>query len=222
MTAREAKARQRRRRPARESAGGGRRSVDYSHLRNPFPPVPVFSEAEVEAIHDAALQVLEELGMKVLLPEARALFAAGGAAVDESEEMVRIGRDIVEAALASAPRSIPVKGAAPHRDLVMELGAVTIQSGGGAPHATDLERGRRPATISDFRELVRLTQQFDVLHMLNPLVEPQDVAVHLRHYAVTEAQLTLSDKVPFIFSRGSPQVLDAFEMIREFRGLAQE
>ena len=222
MTAREARARPRRRRAARESAGGGKRNVDYRRLRNPFPPVPVFSSDEVAALHDAALQVLEELGMKVLLPEARAIFAAGGAQVDDAEQLVRIGRDIVEAALASAPPSVPMRAGARHRDLVLELGAVTIQSGGGAPHATDLERGRRPATIADFRELVRITQQFDVLHMLNPLVEPQDVPVHLRHYAVTEAQLILSDKVPFIFSRGSPQVRDAFAMIRDYRGLSQE
>ena len=222
MTEQGARARQRRRRPQRETAGGGKRSVDYRNLRNPFPPVPVFPDDQVAAIHDSALQVLEELGMKVLLPDARAIFAAGGAVVEEADELVRIGRDIVEAALASAPRSVPMKAGARHRDLVLELGALTIQSGGGAPHATDLRRGRRPATIGDFRELVRVTQAFDVLHMLNPLVEPQDVPVHLRHYAVTEAQLTLSDKVPFIFSRGTPQVLDAFEMIAEFRGLSQD
>jgi len=67
---------------------------------------------------------------------------------------------------------------------------------------------------------VRLTQHFDVLHMVPPLVEPQDVPLHLRHYATMEAQLTLSDKVPFVFSRGTPQVMQSFEMLRDFRGLS--
>ncbi|WP_204337658.1 trimethylamine methyltransferase family protein, partial [Klebsiella pneumoniae] len=72
----------------------------------PFLPQPVFSEDQVAAIHDTALRVLEELGIKVLLAEARELYRRAGAVVDEETQMVRIGRDIVAAALASAPKSI--------------------------------------------------------------------------------------------------------------------
>ena len=215
-----------RRRRRRQQAGGERaaaaRAVDYRRLRNPFPPVGIFPEERVEAIHETALRVLQELGLKVLLPDARARFRAAGASVDEDQEMVRIGRDIVEAAIASAPTEILLSAGARERDLELRLGTLAFQAGAGAPHATDLERGRRPASLADFEELVRLTQAFDVLHMLNPAVEPQDVPVHLRHYAVTRAMLTLSDKFPFIFSRGTPQVADAFEMIRIARGLSPE
>ena len=218
----EATARQRRRRPARVDAGGGTRQIDYRHLRNPFAPANAFSEDRIAAMHDTALRVLEELGMKVLLPEARAIFRAGGALVDDGTEMVRIGRDMVDAALASAPSSITVRGGAPHRDQVLEPGALTFMSGAGTPHATDLVRGRRPATLQDYRELTTLTQCFDVLHYLNPLVEPQDIPVHLRHYDVTEVQPTLSDKIPFIFARGTPQSEDCFQMIRRFRGLSDD
>jgi trimethylamine---corrinoid protein Co-methyltransferase len=197
-----------------------KRQVDYRNLRNPFPLARVFSDDRVEAIHQTALQVLEELGMKVLLPEARALFRQGGGRVDEDSEMVFIGRDIAEAAIASAPKSIPVRAGARDRDLVLELGRLVIQPGAGAPHATDLTRGRRPGTLRDFHELIQLTQHFDVLHMLPPLVEPQDVAMNLRHYAMTEIMLTQSDKVPFTYARGTPQVMECFEMIRDFRGLS--
>ena len=101
-------------------------------------------------------------------------------------------------------------------------GSLIFQPGAGAPHATDLERGRRPGTAVDFRELVKLTQHFDVLQMVPPLVEPQDVPMNLRHYFTIEAQLTLSDKLPFIFSRGTPQVMESFEMMRDFRGLSDD
>src|SRR5581483_4131283 len=84
------------------------RSVRYRNLRNPFVPQTVFSADEIAAIHDTALRVLEELGIKVLLPEARQLFAKAGARVDETTGMVRIGRDIVTAHLA-APLSIAAK-----------------------------------------------------------------------------------------------------------------
>ena len=212
----------RRRRPRESGARQPIREVDYHNLRNPFVPTPVFSEDRVESIHDTALRVLEELGMKVLLPAAREHYRRGGALVEDDTAMVRIGRDLVESALASAPRSIALRAGARERDLTLELGALVIQSGAGAPHVTDLRRGRRPASLADYEELTRLTQRFDVLQMLNPLVEPQDIAPPFRHYAVTRAQLTLSDKFPFLFARGTPQVHDGFEMIRAFRGLSEE
>ena len=195
------------------------RATNYRQLRNPFPPMAVFSEDRIAAMHNTSLRVLEELGLRVLLPEARAIYRKAGARVDEDSQMVFLGRDIVAAALATAPRSFTLRGGTPDRDLLLELGSLTFQPGAGCPHATDLERGRRPGTERDFRELVQLTQAFDVLHLVPPLVEPQDVPVHLRHYATMKAQIELSDKVPFVFSRGTPQVLESFEVLKRARGL---
>ena len=198
------------------------RKVDYHNLTNPFPPMKVFTDDRIEAMHEAALNVLENLGIKVLLPEACEYYKKGGASVDPSTQMVFIGREMVEAALKTAPKSIPVLAGIVDKNIILEPGKLVFQPGAGAPHATDLERGRRPGTLSDFRELVRLTQHFDVLHMVPPLVEPQDIPIHLRHYETARAQLTLSNKVPFVFSRGTPQVQESFEMIRDFRGLSDQ
>ena len=208
----------RRGRRDRTAAAAPTRNVDYRRLRNPFPAMRLYSDDQIAAIHDAALTMLETLGMKILLPEARRIFHHGGALVDEATEMVRIGRDMVESALASAPRSVLCRAARPDRDVLLEPGSLVFQPGAGAPHATDLERGRRPGSSSDFRDLIKLTQHFDVLQMVPPLIEPQDVAMNLRHYFTMETQLTLSDKLPFIFSRGTPQVMESFEMLRDFRG----
>jgi len=198
------------------------RPVNYHSLDNPFTPVPAFSDDRAMAIHETALRVLQELGIKVLLGEARDLYRRGGALVDEETHMVRIGREMVEQALATAPKSITLKAGSPQKDLVLELGKLVVQPGAGAPHASDLIRGRRPGSIADFREFTRLTHHFDVLHMMPPVVEAQDVPANLRHYAMTEAELTLSDKLPFVYSRGTPQVMDCFEMIRNFRGLSEK
>ena len=136
--------------------------------------------------------------------------------------MVWIGREMVEEALASAPKSILCRTARPDRDVLLELGMLVFQPGAGAPHATDPERGRRPGSGRDFSELVKLTQHFDVLQMMPSLIEPQDVPMNLRHYFTMDSQLTLSDKLSFIFSRSTPQVVESFEMLRDFRGLSDE
>jgi trimethylamine--corrinoid protein Co-methyltransferase len=197
------------------------RKVNYRHLKNPFPPMKVFGDDRIEAMHEAALTVPESLGVRVLLPDARNHFTPGGAILQD-DHMVHTGRDMVEAALASAPKSIHAHGAIADRDVILEPGSIVFQPGAGAPHATDLISGRRPGAASDFRDLTRLTQHFDVLQMVPPLVEPQDVAPNIRHYMTMEAQLTLSDKLPFFFARGTPQVEQSLEILRDFRGLSDD
>lgn len=204
------------------AATAPKRQPNYSKLKNPFPPMRAFSDDHIAAMHAAALGILETNGMKVLLPQARAIFKAGGARVDEETQMVYIGRDIVAEALRTAPKSIHMSAVNPARDLVLELGSLAFQPGAGAPHATDGVKGRRPGTGSDFCDLIRLTQHFDVLHMIPPLVEPQDIPIHLRHYFMLEAQSRLTDKIPFIFARGTPQVEESFEMLAAFRGLTDD
>ena len=85
------------------NTGSADRKVNYRQLRNPFPPMMLYSEDAITAIHEAALTTLEDLGMKILLPEARQQFRAGGAKVDDAAEMVWIGRDMVASALETAP-----------------------------------------------------------------------------------------------------------------------
>jgi len=90
----------------------------------------------------------------------------------------------------------------------------------GPPNASDLDRGRRPGSFEDFRELLMLAQSFDVIHLLGPSIEPQDVAPQFRHLDVTLAQLTPCDKIPFVYSRGRAQVEDCFAMTRMAHGIS--
>ena len=109
------------------------RGQHYRQLRHPFAPQNYFSEDHIQAIHDHALSLLETKGIKILLPEARDIFAAAGARVDD--DMVFIGRDIVSAAIASAPKSFVIKGGSIERDQTYELGAQIFGPAGGCPNA---------------------------------------------------------------------------------------
>ncbi|HEV2441375.1 MAG TPA: trimethylamine methyltransferase family protein [Steroidobacteraceae bacterium] len=201
---------------------GHARATAYRRLRNPFTPQRAFSDDAVASMHENALKVLETLGIKVLLPEARALYAQAGALVDETTEIVRLGRDIVAATLESCPRSFEGFGGDPGRAVDFSAGSLVFIGGSSCPNVSDLERGRRPGSLADFVELIKLSQHFDVLHVLGNHTEPQDVPVHLRHYAMMRAQLTLSDKMPIVMARGTAQVEDSFAMIRLARGHSEE
>ena len=188
------------------------RSLRYRNLKHPFTPQTVFSEDAVASIHNAALRVLEELGMKILLDEARDIFSKSGAIVDQN--MVRIGRDLVDAAIRTAPSVFELRCANPKRTMRYENGALFFRPGAGCPNCSDRVRGRRPGTLRDFEETIKLSQHFEVIHGFGPCVEPQDVPVELRHYETMRAQLEFGDKPMFVNSRGRAQVHQSFEMIQ--------
>jgi len=190
------------------------RSHAYRQLKHPFNPQQVFSDDAIENIHNMALRLLEELGIKVLLPEARAIFSQASATVDDDSQMVLIGKEIVQHALHSAPRSVRLRAVNPVREQQYEPGTMLFVAGSGCPNASDLQRGRRPGSLRDYDESLQLQQAFDAIHLFSPSVEPQDIPPNLRHYDLVRSQIKIGDKPMFVFARGRGQVQESFEMIR--------
>lgn len=217
-------ARRARRRPgaAEPAAAVPPRSLGYRKLQNPFEPLRVFSTDQVEAIHHAALDILENQGMKVLSARARASYAAAGASVDEDGSMVRIDRGLVAHSLGTVPHALELHALDPAYNVQVGGRHVSMASTSGPPNIMDTERGRRAGTFEDFCQIMKLCQSFEVIHVLGGAVEPQDIPVHVRHLEVMRAQLLLTDKIPFFFSRGQQQVTDNLEMLRLAHGLSVE
>ncbi|HEV2287191.1 MAG TPA: trimethylamine methyltransferase family protein, partial [Steroidobacteraceae bacterium] len=212
------------RRPQRGAAAPAQapRSHRYRILVNPFEPVRIFSDDQVENMHLAALGILERQGMRVLSPRGRTVLAAAGASVDEATQMVRLDPAMVSAALATAPREVNLVAANPQRTCHVGGRHVIFAPVAGPPSVSDLERGKRQGTLADYRDLVRLSQSFDVIHVLGQMTEPGDVPVHERHLDTTLAQLTLGDKPPYFYCRGAAQLADNFEMLCIAHGIDTE
>jgi trimethylamine--corrinoid protein Co-methyltransferase len=191
-------------------------------LRNPFTPMRVFSDDQVASIHDSALRMLETQGMKVLSEDARVIYRNAGAEVDETTLHVRLDRKLVAAALATTPRDITLHAVDPERHVPLSNQCVAFAPTSGPPNIMDTAGGRRAGTFQDFCNLIKLCQNFEVIHVLGGATEPQDLPVHIRHLEVTRAQLMLCDKIPFIFSRGHKQVADNFELIRIAHNISPE
>ena len=212
-----------RRRPtAAASAPAPQRSRGYRRLVNPYDRPRIYSDDQVAAIHDAALTVLETKGMKVLSAIGRQRYRDAGATVDEATGVVRLDRGLVAKALATAPGEFTFHTLNPEFNVPIGGRSVCFAPTSGPPNIMDTEGGRRAGTLGDFENLTKLCQSFDVIHSLGGAVEPQDVPVHLRHYATTRSMLLLSDKVPFVYSRGSKQIADCFEMLRIAHGVSAE
>lgn len=220
----ETQARRARRRPAAAEAAHAvfDRTRVYRQLRNPYTHPVVFSDDQVEAMHAAALEILRTQGMKVLSADARQRYKAGGAEVDEASLMVRLDPQLVAQALATAPSDITLHAVDPTRNQPLLPGCVAFAVTSGPPNVSDSVKGRRAGTFEDFCNMMKLCQSFEVIHVLGGATEPQDIPVDTRHLEVTRAQLMLTDKIPFIFSRGHGQVSDNFELIRLAHGITPE
>ncbi len=185
-----------RRRAAAPVADTPSRQSRYRHLVNPFEPLKVFSDDQVAAIHASALTMLENQGMRVLLPEARETYRRCGGQVDESTLTVRLDRGLVEQCLALAPREIVLSAARPEFDMPVWGKHVMFAPTSGPPNIMDTVRGKRAGSFEDFCNIIKICQSFEVMHGLGGLVEPQDIPVQFRHLETTRAMLLMSDKIP--------------------------
>ncbi|MCB1377811.1 MAG: trimethylamine methyltransferase family protein [Alphaproteobacteria bacterium] len=190
----------------------------WAEISRPFPPVDLISEDEVEAIHLAALEILERIGVRCQVKEARVLLAGAGAIVDESDNRVRIGREIVDAALRTVPSRITLTPRNPVRAVTIGGRQMTTAAVLGPPNCTDLVRGRRTGTMQDLKELLKLTQYFNIVQMNGWPVEPLDIEVKYRHLEAALAMLTLTDKVPYVFCQSHKRIEDVLTMCAIARG----
>ncbi len=190
----------------------------WRQLINPFAALRLISDDEVESLHLAALDILERIGIRCQVKEARDIFARAGAIVDETDGRVRLGRDIVEAALAMAPAELTLS---PRNSAqAVKLGGRSMATAAvlGPPNCSDLIRGRRSGTSADLAELLKLTQFFNAVQMNGWPVEPLDVEVRFRHLEAALAMLTLTDKVPYVFCQSRQRIKDVLEMCAIARG----
>ncbi len=186
----------------------------------PFPPLELVSKDELESIHQTALAVLEEIGIDFLHDGARAILKEAGAEVDPGSKRVRFDPALVEAQIGLAPREFTLHARNPARHLRIGGRHVAFGSVGSAPNACDRAGGRRPGTIADYRNFLRLGQTFEQVHFWGGYpVEPVDVHPSVRHLDALFDMLTLSDKPIHAYSLGRERNLDAIEMIRIARGL---
>ena len=213
----------RRRRRGQAPRSTGPALTPLPRLTVPWAPLEILSAEQVERIVVAAFRVLEEAGLEIRSPGARDVYARAGALVDEATQMVRLGRDVVEAALARAPERFVLHARNPDRHLQVGGNVVNFGPVNGAPNVSDLEGGRRYGDLEAFRNILKLTQRLGILHWQGGIVvEPVDVPVAVRHLAAYRAHIELADIVWAARGVGQVQAEDAIAMSAIEHGCSAE
>jgi len=209
----EAPAPSRRRDRGRAPRVSGPSLTPLPRLTNRFPPLEILSAEQLERIIAAAFRVLEEAGLEIRSAAVREVYRRAGAVVDETTQMVRLGRDLIEAQLASVPERFVLHARNPARHLHVGDNVVNFGPVNGAPNIRDLEGGRRYGDIESFRNILKLTHALGILHWQGGIVvEPVDVPVPIRHLYTYQAHIECADIVWAARGVGGVQAQDAIAM----------
>ena len=206
-------------RPRRSASG----QAQYRKVLNNLARSEVVDEEGLEAIHEASLTVLEEIGMDFLLDEARDRLKAAGADVEEGSLRVRFDRGLIMEAIRSAPAEFEMFARNPERNVVMGGNHVVNSAVASAPYCSDRDHGRRTGNREDFRNLLKLVQSYDIIHVTGGYpVEPTDIHPSVRHLDCLSDIVKMTDKAFHAYSLGKGRNLDALEIVRIGRGITTE
>ncbi|MDA8585277.1 trimethylamine methyltransferase family protein [Rhodobacteraceae bacterium] len=185
-------------------------------------PTEPLDEAGVQAIHDGAMRVLEEIGIDFLNEEALELYRQAGCTVTGSN--VKMGRDWVMEMLGHAPASFTLTPRNLDRKITIGENYLTFGNVSSPPNYYDLEIGKKvPGNREQCANLLKLTQHFNCIHFAGGYpVEPVDIHASVRHLDVLYDKLTLTDKVMHAYSLGKERVEDVMEMVKIAGGLSEE
>ena len=153
------------------------------------------SPDEQARVHEEALRILAEVGLRVHGDLALPLLAGAGAEVDSATGTVKMPRALVEAALAQAPGSWVLGARNPSYDYPLPSPVTRFAMDGTAAFARDFVTGeRRYGTRQDIVDAMRILQASDLAVMGWPPVAANDRPVASRALHEFAAMLTGTSK----------------------------
>jgi trimethylamine---corrinoid protein Co-methyltransferase len=182
------------------------------------PTFRLLDDAQLDALHGAALAVLDDPGVRITTAEARELLAAAGARLDD--DVARIPEALVDDALASAPATFDVCDRDGSERL--HLGEGNLYVGSGVTALEYLEPGAdapRNFTLDDVAAAARLTDALPNLDFLATpgVVRPSDTMrvelANQHEFLAMAANTTKPLMVLVADGRSLSDVLDMAELV---------
>ncbi len=178
-----------------------RRSV-RSNLIEPMLPALVgrlplmepMSVEEVERIHAASMDILENVGVVFRDPQAIRDWKSVGADVRD-DSRVHLDRELVSELISTIPSEITLHARDSEKSVKIGGRSSIFIPMAGAPYVRDLDDRRRPPTLDDLAMFHKLAHLAPVIHSTSHhIVEPMDHPISHRHLRITYSSMKHSDK----------------------------
>lgn len=210
-------------RRSRSERGGGIAQLPWREVRNPHAPMQLVDEEQIEQLHRTSMRILSDLGIRVMSQRALEIFARAGAIIDDETMTVRIDETIVNAALATVPRTFTLSSRNPQKRLTIGGSAMAFGLVAGPPNVHDRINGRRAGNLGDYENFTRLAHYFNAIHILgNQVCAPVELPANTRHLDTYFANLTLSDLCYHCTAIGRGRAIDGIRMMAIARGATLE
>lgn len=152
--------------------------------KNELGALRLFSNQQLQNVHEASLMVLDEVGVVVQHEEALKLLAKAGAAIDG--DRVRVSKELVEWALEQSPPSITLYNRDKTPALYLEGFNNYFGTGSDCFYILDSQSGkRRRCNLKDVENAVRLCDALDnitfIMSMCNPAEVPSEYSDIYQH-----------------------------------------
>lgn len=168
----------------------------------------MFTEHDLEEIHQSALEVLSQCGMYVESKAARDLFKSGGAVVNDDTRMVKLPAYMVEEAIKRAPSSFVLYGRDSAKDVVMGRDYVNFCNFGEAIMILDPYTGAyRETAYDDVAGLVKFIDAMDEIDFCFSNSVSRDSPPQLNNIHCAEAALVNTAK-PVLVSPENTQTAE--------------
>lgn len=123
-------------------------------------PAAFLTDDEVRRVHEASLEILEQVGFLVRNAQARDIFARHGCQVEAGGENVRFPRAVVERYRAGMPPKFTFRARDPAFDRTVPDDTPVVITGSSAPDMVDPATGiARRALAADIARIARLVDQ---------------------------------------------------------------
>ena len=161
----------------------------------------LLDDAEIKQIHDATLDIIENVGVKYHSHAALDILEANGATVDRETTVARIPGDVVERALATVPHEFVLGARNPEYDLPLDGEHVYISSDGCGVFYRDPSTGEvRSSRKEDLENCARVVQALDNVSATSAVVSAQDCPPETRVLHEFDACVRNSEKHNIVVS----------------------
>lgn len=155
----------------------------------------MITKSDAEMIHEATLDILETVGVKVPGKEAHEIYSSAGCQCDGETGIVKFPRNLVIDCIEACPSSFELYARDPKYNLVMGDGRPKYMNFGTGVEVKDVVTGeRRPSAKQDIADLARFINGMDEIDIFHVPVTAGDVTPFLKDLHEGEAALLNTSK----------------------------
>jgi trimethylamine---corrinoid protein Co-methyltransferase len=182
------------------------------------PTYRLLTSDQINQLHNATLELLETVGVKVLYPEAVDMLAGAGCRI-KPDNIVLIPGDLVEACIQSAPSSIAIYNRLGHEAMRLEGRRTYFGMGTDLTKTYDMETGcLRQSRLSDVANAAKLADALHDIDFIGSYALPYDSPANLMYIDSFKTELENSIKPIFYTAAGIEDIRVIHEMAAAVMG----